>query len=140
MSVSARELHEQIRYWRNVANDGRGSSMTEALHKACNELDAYASLLAAVESSRHDALVPELRGVADYLSNRTTEYQSVVLAAAARITMDAQEIAALKAKLASVKAHAEAMADAIQFSDMAILTVAKAAAEAYRAAHPKEGA
>ncbi len=47
---------------------------------------------------------------------------------------------ALRAELASVKAHAEAMADAIQFSDMAILTVAKAAAEAYRAAHPKEGA
>ena len=30
--------------------------------------------------------------------------------------------------------HAEAMANAIQFGDLAILTVAKAAAEAYRAA------
>lgn len=36
-----------------------------------------------------------------------------------------------------LKAHAEAMANAIQFGDMAILTVAKAAAESYRASFPK---
>ena len=37
-----------------------------------------------------------------------------------------------------LKFHAEAMANAIQFGDMAILTVAKAAADSYRSDYPKD--
>ena len=36
-----------------------------------------------------------------------------------------------------LRKHADAMADAIQFGDLAILTVAKVAAESYRASFPK---
>ena len=47
------------------------------------------------------------------------------------------QVAERDAEIARIKAHAEAMADAIQFGDLAILTVAKAAAESYRASFPK---
>lgn len=62
--------------------------------------------------------------------------------AASRITLDAQEKAALKGELTSVKAHAEAMAAATDilrasFCTLGVSDLFKAQA-AYRAARPKE--
>jgi len=57
------------------------------------------SLLASVEGVGHNAVVPELRGIAEYFNNRSPEYQNVVLAAAARIVSDAQEKERLRAEL-----------------------------------------
>ena len=55
--------------------------------------------------------------------------------AKSRITLDAQEKAALKAELASVKSHAEAMWVQCMNSDR---LSAKEIAHSYRAAFPKE--
>ena len=61
-----------------------------------------------------------------------------VAAEHARAERAEQQLAERDAELAALKGHAEEMADAIQFGDLAILTVAKAAADAYRAGYPKE--
>jgi predicted nuclease with TOPRIM domain len=138
MSMSAKELHEELM---DEPHDERDTEKVQLILRAL-------SLLAAVEDG--DEIVRYLNKDAARLLAKSKQVPSTAgqmkyeelsrkqANAAASITLDAQEKAALKAKLASVKAHAEAMADAIQFSDMAILTVAKAAAEAYRAAHQKE--
>lgn len=148
MSMSAKELHEELM---DEPHDERDTEKVQLILRAL-------SLLAAVEDG--DEIARELREVELTLdATDMPVHSAAVRAARARITLDAQEKAALdrhisalrealygvaedrsalKAELASVKAHAEAMADAIQFGDMAILTVAKAAAEAYRAARPKE--
>ena len=39
-------------YWRNVANEGRGSTMTACLHEACDEIDRLERELAAVTEER----------------------------------------------------------------------------------------
>lgn len=174
MSMSAKELHEELM---DEPHDERDTEKVQLILRAL-------SLLAAVEDG--DEIARELQECVvhgDVTGEILFIRYEILDKAAARITLDAQEkaalnaelasvkaelaaetaivdriwdqlgrpsyeelkgrsiydlIDALKAELASVKAHAEAMADAIQFSDMAILTVAKAAAEAYRAAHPKE--
>ena len=65
------------------------------------------SLLAAVEDG--EGIVRNLDTLRDFLDMAGQDtYSEIATQAAARITLDAQEKAALKAELASVKAHAEA--------------------------------
>ncbi|MCK9361950.1 hypothetical protein M0Q28_07075 [Patescibacteria group bacterium] len=45
----------KITYWRNVANEGRGSQMTMCLHEACDEV--------AKLEAEHAELIEALRGL-----------------------------------------------------------------------------
>lgn len=44
-------VEPDTKYWRNVANDGRGSLMTDCLHKACDAIDALQAALKRVQDS-----------------------------------------------------------------------------------------
>ena len=94
-------------------------------------LREYAALLSSVEDG--EGIVRELQE--RHLQFHADGGLSVEWQAAARITLDAQEKAALKAELASVKAHAEAMWVQCMNSDR---LSAKEIAHSYRAAFPKE--
>jgi predicted nuclease with TOPRIM domain len=111
MSMSAKELHEELM---DEPHDERDTEKVQLILRAL-------SLLAAVEDG--DEIVRYLNKDAARLLAKSKQVPSTAgqmkyeeisrkqANAAARITQDAQEIAALKGELASVKAHAEAMAD-----------------------------
>ncbi len=116
----------------DATDQGRWRGVIEQAYNA-----GRGSLLAAVEDG--DEIVREL---SEPRWNRDTESNEepteLERKAAARITLDAQEKAALKGELASVKAHADAMAEALDYGEN--FGAYSDLTDAYRAAHPKEGA
>ena len=85
------------------------------LHKMRDQLRAHAAELEEIERLKGE------RDVAVGMMN---------------VALDQREQAERRCE--RLKFHAEAMANAIQFGDMAILTVAKAAADSYRSDYPKD--
>ncbi len=131
MSMSAKEL---LKFIGPVESGSKWEFCAEHQSTILRAL----SLLAAVLSSQDD-VVCELRSDAAFLKRiGHPEEAETMDNAAARITLDAQEKAALKGELASVKAHADAMAEALDYGEN--FGAYSDLTDAYRAAHPKEGA
>lgn len=134
--MDAKELHDAyVKYGLAaiVGPDGVSPIVLRAL-----------SLLASAEGSSEE-IVLELGGFVDFLHERGHDGDAqFVDDARARIVADAQEKERLRAELASVKGHAEAMRFKLsqhlsRTSDIGTVQVIEAY-DAYRAARPKEGA
>ena len=137
--MDAHAKHDEVCFSEWLAYMGTHEANSAIVKGYWQRIERALSLLAAVEDG--DELVRELRFF-DREALGAGAASSICGKAAARITQDAQEKAALKAELASVKAHAEAMAAATDilrasFCTLGVSDLFKAQA-AYRAARPKE--